>query len=443
MTRPAVVVLGLDCPTGLQAARVFAARGVSVIGIAADRRHPCTRTRSCRSIVGTRAHPDAMLDTLMTVGASLDEPAVLLPCTDQAVLCVSRHRDSLAPRYRLAVPTLETIELLLDKARFADFAAARGLPIPDTYVVRNLDGAKFAAHQVRYPCVLKPSVKSADWTEHVPWKAVVAESPPALVSAYERHARWAEAFVVQEWVEGEDDSHFTCDCYLNETGDALVTFTSQKLRQWPPGVGQGCLSVEARNPAVCEETLRVLRAAGHFGPGYVELKRDRQSGRHVIIEANVGRPTGRSAAAEKAGVELLMTMYCDLVGAPLPTQRTQTFRGTKWIHIRRDVQACARLWLTGRTGLREILGSWRGPMAFALFSWRDPVPFLADWLRVLLAASKQPFLRAWNVSGIGESVERQDDEPLGGATRACPSRLPRERPRRGQRTQRSPRAHRG
>jgi hypothetical protein len=47
---PAAVVIGLDSATGLQTARVLARHGVPVTGIAADPRHPCCRTRTCREI---------------------------------------------------------------------------------------------------------------------------------------------------------------------------------------------------------------------------------------------------------------------------------------------------------------------------------------------------------------------------------------------------------
>jgi hypothetical protein len=74
-----------------------------------------------------------------------------------------------------------------------------------------------------------------------------------------------------------------------------------------------------------------------------------------------------------------MTMYCDLIGSPLPTARTQRYVGTKWIHVRRDLQASAHLIKSGKAGLREIMKPLRGPFAFALESRRDPVPALADW----------------------------------------------------------------
>jgi len=62
-------------------------------------------------------------------------------------------------------------------------------------------------------------------------------------------------------------------------------------------------------------------------------------GNRYMIEANLGRPAGRSAIAEAGGVELLFTMYCDVVGLPLPENRVQRYQGAKWIDLRHDLQS--------------------------------------------------------------------------------------------------------
>jgi predicted ATP-grasp superfamily ATP-dependent carboligase len=257
-------------------------------------------------------------------------------------------------------------------------------------VLRSRGDAEAAADAIGFPCVLKPSIKTAVWERNAAAKAVLVDRADALPALYDRLAPWADAMVLQEWIAGGDTAHYTCDCYVGRGGEPLATWVTRKLRQWPPVVGQACLSVECRNDDVRDETLRVLGAANHHGQGYVEMKWDARSGRHLIIEANVGRPTGRSTAAEKGGVELLMTMYCDLVGAPLPAERTQRYGGSKWIHIRRDVQACGRALIHGESSVREILRSWRGSFAFALFSLRDPVPFFADIAATLWRLLRSP-----------------------------------------------------
>jgi predicted ATP-grasp superfamily ATP-dependent carboligase len=221
------------------------------------------------------------------------------------------------------------------------------------------------------------------WSKHTKLKGVVANSPEELLDRYEQMVDWADSLIAQQLILGGDSNHYTCNCYFDRRGEPVVTFTSRKLRQWRPKTGQACLSEEVRNDTVVEETLRVYCSVDYRGLGYLEMKKDERSGAYFIIEPNIGRPTGRAATAEAAGVELLYTMYCDAVGLPLPADRQQKYKGVKWMHLLRDLQAALYHWRRGELTVREWWRSIRGPKAYAIFSWSDPGPFLAALLRAI------------------------------------------------------------
>lgn len=376
----AAVVIGLDCMTGLQTARILARRGVPVVGLAADARHPCARTRVCRQIVEGPIDGDGLLGTLAGLGPGLAAAgrAVLYPCTDAAVLTLSRGRDALAPWYRVVLPAPEVIETLLDKLRFHAYAEAAGLPVPPAFVLAGRADAEAAAARLTFPAVLKPPVKTPAWQAHTKAKVFRVEDPADLLATYDRCRGWADALVVQSWVDGTDADLYSYNGYFDASSEPLAGFVARKLRQWPPVTGTSCLGEECRNDTVRDVAERLFRDIGFVGLGYVELKRDRRTGAHFIIEPNVGRPTGRSAIAEAGGVELLYTMYCDAVGLPLPAGRTQRYTGVKWLHLRRDAQSALHEWRGGRLTLGEWWRSWRGRKAHALWDAADPVPFWAD-----------------------------------------------------------------
>ena len=378
-----MVIVGLDCVTGLQTARIFARRGIRVIGLAANPRHPCCRTRCVTRLIDADAAGEGLIHALARLGAELGSRAVLVPCTDLSVLEISRHRAALVAWYHLALPDEDVVEMLVDKARFAAFARERGLPIPPTVVLRTRTDAEAAAGALRYPAVLKPAVKTSAWSREAGAKAFRVNGPGELVRLFERCSAWADSLIVQEWIPGGDGEQFTCNCYFGDAGEPLVTFTTRKIRQWPPFGGEACLSEESRNEVVERETVRLFRTAGHHGLGYLEMKRDPRTGEYLIVEPNIGRPTGRSASAEASGVELLMTMYCELLARPLPAAREQRYLGTRWIHLRRDLQSAAFRWWRGELTVRDWVRSLRGPLVEPLFSWRDPVPFWADLARVM------------------------------------------------------------
>jgi D-aspartate ligase len=375
---PPAVVIGLDSITGLQTARILADHGVAVVGVVADRRHWGAHTNACVEVVESALTGEDLVSALVDLGARLGRKAVLVPCTDGSVDTLSRHRARLGDRFVLPLSPHATVEDLMDKVSFARHAAETGLPIPRTEVVRSREQLETVAANTTYPVVLKPSVKSPSWLAHTSAKGFAAQDADELMRLYERVATWSPELLVQEWVVGGEDGLFSCNAYFGEGGVPLATFVARKIRQWPPEIGTSASGVECREDEVLATTLRLFGDAGFHGLAYLEMKRDERTGRLMIIEPNVGRPTGRSAIAEAGGVELVYTAYCDAAGLPLPEARTQRYVGAKWIDLRRDLQAAVVARRHGTLSAGEWVRWLRGPKAHAIWSARDPSPFIVD-----------------------------------------------------------------
>jgi D-aspartate ligase len=381
--KPYAVVIGLDCITGLQTARILASHDVPVIAIASDPTHYCSRTRVCERIYSADTANEDFVELLESLGPELDRDAVLFPCTDISVLLISQNRHRLDPWYRITLPEHETVEMLMDKISFLTYAQKQGLPVPKTYFLRLRSDAERAAKELSFPCILKPPIKSPAWQKSTKAKVFKAANPEELLNLYDRCAQWADLLMVQEWVEGTDADLYSCNCYFDNDSEPLATFIARKIRQWPPETGTSCLGEECRNDIVLEETLRLFRSVNYRGLGYVEMKQDKRTGKHYIIEPNIGRPTGRSAIAEAGGVELVYTNYCDALDWPLPENRVQKYTGVKWIYLRRDIQSALFYWKKGELTLRGWWHSWRGRKSYAVFAWTDPIPFFEDIRRAV------------------------------------------------------------
>jgi predicted ATP-grasp superfamily ATP-dependent carboligase len=394
--RPRAVVIGLDNLVGIQTARILARHGVPVVALG-DPRHPFCRTNVCERILPAETKGTALIDALVALGPSLGpQKAVLVPCSDEPVVLIARERERLAPWYHVPLPETSVVETLLDKDSFIEFSRNNGFPVPLSLTLESREEALEASRRLSYPCVLKPSARNPRWRQNFEEKGFKLHDAATLLETYDRTAPFAEKMIVQEWIEGGEDCLYSCNVYFDAESKPLVTFVARKLRQWPPITGQSALGEECRNDEVLETTVALFEKARFRGLGYIEMKRDVRTGRHLLVEANVGRPTGRSAIAEAGGVELLYTMYCDTVGDPLPANREQTYAGVKWIYLRSDVQAALRQWLRGELSLRAWWASWRGRKGFAVFSWSDPKPFWLDVLgalRDLAGARGRSFVR--------------------------------------------------
>lgn len=385
--RPTAVVVGLDCITGLQTARILADRGVPVTGVVADRDHFCAKTRHANRLVVSPTSGERLIETLVRLASSLSGPAVLLPCTDGAVLAISRWRERLGS-YRFVLPDHDVVEMLMDKVSFTEHALRTGLPIPSTRILRGRTDALEAAGSMPWPAVLKPALKTPGWVAATSTKAFRVGDGEALLAAWDR---WSDAadgvMIAQAWIEGGETALYSANAYFDREGQPRVVFIARKIRQWPPQTGTSSLGEEVRDDAVRETAIDLFRGVGYRGLAYLEMKLDARTGQRLIVEPNVGRPTGRSAIAECGGVELIYSAYRDALGEPLPEATEQTYRGVKWIYWRHDLQAAAV-----QMARRELspLGWWRsvrGHRCEAVFDRRDPRPFAIDLLRTLATAA--------------------------------------------------------
>ena len=381
---PAAITIGLDSMQGLQAARILHDRGIPVVGIASDPDHHACQTNSCAAVLFADTTTAEVINTLLRIGPDFEVKPVLFPCQDGCVRIVSRNRDSLSRYYHLALPGEDVEEQLIEKDAFYDYARANDLPVPATYYLDTRDDAEKAALEMHFPCLLKPRARTATWNANTQRKVFKINTADEFLETFDRCRPWADMLVAQQWIEGDDTTLYSCNCYYDAESKPLATFVARKLRQWPPETGSSCLGEEIRNDIVLNTTLDLFGGVGYKGLGYVEMKQDARTGEHFIIEPNIGRPTGRSAIAEAGGVELLYTMYCDVLDLPLPENRTQTYGGAKWIDLRHDLQSAFSYWRRGELGLLDWWRSIRGRKAHAVLSWRDPAPFLSDLKRITL-----------------------------------------------------------
>lgn len=377
------IIIGLDSIQGLQTARILSKRGIPVIGIAKSPHHYGTKTKVCEQVIIADTSGEEVIRVLEDLGKKLTTKSVLFPCQDKTVLLISQFRRFLDRWYHIVLPGEEIVEMMLDKAKFYSFAQQHGFPIPTTYVLKNRNEAEEAARGLNYPSVLKPPWRPETWTNHTKSKAIIVNNQQELLDSYDHYHGWAEVMVAQEWIWGDETNHYTCNCYIGENGETLATISTRKIRQWPPKTGQACLSVETHNEEILQETLKLFESVPYRGLGYLEMKRDERSGKLLIVEPNVGRPTGRAATAEASGVELIYTMYCDALGLPLPPDRHLQNEGVKWIHLLRDLQSAFFYWRKGELTLLDWWRSFRGDKVFAILSLSDPAPFLFALLRVL------------------------------------------------------------
>ncbi len=378
---PPVVLIGLDTIVGLQTARTLHAHGIRVVAIAADRRHYCAVTRTVDEMIEAPTAGPGLLVALEALAARLPSGSPLLPCRDPSVRTISEHRHELG-HFEIRLPDHEVLIDLADKSRFAALAAGTGLHVPRSVTFEPGADVDSLVAALRFPLFVKPVERDDRWQDSGQEKAFEVADLAGLHDVLRVATRHAERFIIQERIPGPVTVQFTSNSVFGEDGAHLGTFTSQKLRQWPEATGSGCAGRAAIDSELRDLAVEFFTSVGMRGLAYLEAKRDERDGRLVMIEANIGRPTGRSALADRLGVDLLRAWYEDATGVAVEPVVEQPPSDATWVFLRADLQAGHRQWRRGELSLRDWFGTYRRARSYAVLGARDLRPVVADIRRV-------------------------------------------------------------
>jgi D-aspartate ligase len=379
-TVPPVVVLGMfNGPNEIGVARDLGRRGVPVL--MTDNNKPGfgvpSRYAAKRLVPDPHHDGDGFLDELESVGRDLPQKAVLFAGRDDYLLPVVGAAERLVPYFLMPFAGLAVMTRLLDKWQQFEAALQAGVDTPRSALLLTAADAAAAAGEFAFPAILKPTTAQAG-QRHLGVKLVPVKSAAQLPEAYER-ASVCGPLLLQEHIPGKDNETYYLGSYLNQRSEPLAVFTGRRLRQYPRGSGAARSAESVWVPEVADAGLRLLRELRFHGVSHVEFKRDHRDGRYKLIEINA-RHYGTHALAAASGVDLSAAAYNDALGRPFTAPRQR--EGVRWLIARRDVPASVQEILHGELSPGEWLASLRGTRVEGVFSFDDPVPGLADGLRV-------------------------------------------------------------
>jgi D-aspartate ligase len=367
---PAVVV-GAQV-NGLGVVRSLAACGVPTTVVDATLRSPAMWSRHCNSYFVERTHGRPLVDGLLKLQETIGRRPVLILTDELAVNTVSNHRAELGPRYYLRLPSRQMVAALGNKETFQNFAAAHGLPVPRTVIVKQ-EGDLAKIPELGLPVIIKPADKLPVHLERVE-RLRVAGTMDDAASTCRRFLKLGETPVVQEWIEGPDSSIYFTLFHSGRSPSSRTIFFGRKLAAYPPQVGSTAICVPSpeAEQALRPLTEKFLDVTQYEGLGSLEFKWDARSGRFVIIEPTVGRTDQQEEIATLNGFNLPYLAYCYELGLPI-AHRPQS-AAVAWRESFRSIRIGSGL------RMRTYDGHWR---------LDDPLPAFAYGVDLLLRAGRR------------------------------------------------------
>jgi predicted ATP-grasp superfamily ATP-dependent carboligase len=380
---PIAVLAGNGSVNDLSFARSLGRRGVPTLMLT-GRRFLGSYTRHALVIhaPGLAEDPGIWMDLLDVVVSRQAEPAVLFPTSDEHCLWIAQHAHYLNNGFRFVVPDRAIVERIVDKREQYRTAEIAGIETARTLYPESMADVERLADALSYPVILKP-YQAHRGREHLSnRKVLVVNSAGELRSAFAGFGG-VVSFMIQEIVAGGDDALFAYSGFWDDEGRERAWLTRQKLRQFPPGFGDGSCQRTVDAPEVAELSRRLLRAFGYRGLVGVEFKRDARDGIYRLMEINPRTVSGNQLAVS-AGIDLPWIAYRYLIGFrddAVPSFRT----GVQYVNEEWDAQAYWTLRRSGELTLRKWASSLRETRAWALFAADDPLPMIAGLGRVVPA----------------------------------------------------------
>ncbi|HLJ48624.1 MAG TPA: hypothetical protein VKU01_21560 [Bryobacteraceae bacterium] len=315
---------------------------------------------------------------------------VLIPSSDEWVQAVSRLPEDFNDRFPRSIPSVHTIEILTDKARFAWLLERLGVPRPRTIVLHSVPQMQALEESSYQNMFLKP-VDSQAFSKRYGLKGFLIKDKANAVEVMQgaqESGPGAFPILLQEHIPGPPSNHYFVDGFMDRNGAIPALFARHRLRMYPPRIGNTAF-METMSLEPLAGPIKALKALladqSYRGIFSAEFKFDDRDGEFKMIEVNA-RPWWFIELPGRCGVNFAAMVYNDALG--LPVQPVDSYPvGRRCMHFLNDYLSCT-IDEPGLPGVLRWLRSCRSCLKLP-FGWDDPMPWVVSTAGVVKDAVRR------------------------------------------------------
>ncbi len=289
--------------------------------------------------------------------------------------------------YRIPTPGWEIIQNLYIKENTYKIAEKHHIPIPKTYYPKSYD--ELTTLDLQYPVIIKPSIRDKFYNK-VKTKAFLINNMKQLEKTYRRVCSIIDPseVLIQEFIPGGPKQLFSfCPFFKNR--EVVSSVMARRSRQHPMDFGHATTFAELIDiPELHRIAEKFLSLIDFYGIAEVEFMKDSISGKYKLIEVNP-RIWGWHSLAIAAGVDLPYILYQDMIGEKIEVQNT--FKKINWVRLITDIPTVFIEVVKGKMKIGDYITSMKGKKEFAVFSFKDPLPFFVELAMIPYLWTKKGF----------------------------------------------------
>ncbi len=299
---------------------------------------------------------------------------VIYPNSDLIVCILSRYKERLENYFRIPTPCWEVIRNVYIKRNTYEIAEQNGIPVPKIYNRYSLE--QLLEEDLRYPVVIKPSIRD-HFFPVFKLKAFRVNNKEELIKIYKRVNQiiTSDEIIVQDFIPGGPKNLYSY-CPFFKNGKVIAGLAARRGRQHPMEFGHASTYAELVDiPELRSTAEKFLKLINFYGIAEVEFMRDPRDSQYKLLEVNP-RIWGWHTLAIAAGIDLPYFLYQDLLGKDLDVPFS--LNHVKWVRLITDIPTSFYEIIKGNLGMGDYIASMKGKKIEAVFSHKDPFPFIAE-----------------------------------------------------------------
>jgi predicted ATP-grasp superfamily ATP-dependent carboligase len=299
---------------------------------------------------------------------------MLLPMEDETTTLISKYHSEFSKWTYLPLPPMEKLQLARSKDKILKFAQKKGIPIPKTWYIDDLEMLKALKDCLPYPVVIKP--KKCSGAVGVCYPKTPDELIKQYVAVHKRHP----FPLIQELIPSHGNG-YGASFLMDDNGHVKASFIHKRLREYPVTGGASTLRESVRHDEIRDMGITLLKALNWFGVAMVEFKMDPRDGIPKLMEINP-RFWGSLSLSIAAGVNFPYLLYKMSLGEKFePVESYKVGIKCRWLlpgDILHFIFNPKRMEL-----VPEFFNFWDGNTVYDIVSVKDPFPVIGRILTPL------------------------------------------------------------
>jgi predicted ATP-grasp superfamily ATP-dependent carboligase len=372
--KPVALILGKYITTGLGVSRSLGEKKIPTFWLDCNPYQAGFLSKYCYGIISpdSKKSEKKFINFLISIGNELKNKGVLFPIGDIEVISILKNKEKLSQYFHIPIADFKITNILLDKKIFYSKLKKLNITYPKTYISENLSDIKKIVKKVAYPCIVKPS-NSEYFRAVFNNKFFWAENKKQLLKGYKKAVTKKIDVMIQEIIPGDSRCMYGLNAYFNKKSNAYGMFIYRRIREFPHKSGNGVFIEKSKGKEFNEIVTELVKKIKFYGILDAEFKIDPRNKKINLIEVNP-RCWMQVSLPQKYGINLPYAAYLDAIGKKIKDNNSKN-KSIKWVFAYQDFLAAYQDMKNHDLSLLEWLSTYRGKKEYAVFSWKDPLPF--------------------------------------------------------------------